>query len=50
MDALFATHGVMSALAKNNWDYIIKFSKHKNKKFARLLNQQKKQRITLPCA
>jgi len=48
MDALFATQGVMSAVAKNKWDYIIKFSKHKNKKFARLLNRQRKQRITLP--
>ncbi len=48
MDALFATQGVMSALAKNKWDYIIKFSKQKNKKFARLLNQQRKQKVTLP--
>jgi hypothetical protein len=48
MDALFATQGVMTALHNNNWDYVIKFSKQKNKKFAELLNKKRIDRITIP--
>jgi len=48
MDALFATQGIMTTMQENNWDYVIKFSKHKNKKFAELLNKNRINRITIP--
>jgi hypothetical protein len=48
MDALFATQGVMSALHENKWDYVIKFSKQKNKKFSALLNKNRSDKITIP--
>jgi hypothetical protein len=48
MDALFATQGVMGILHKNKWDYVIKFSKQKNKHFAKLLNKKRDERMMTP--
>jgi hypothetical protein len=48
MDALFATQGVMGILHENKWNYVIKFSKQKNKHFAKLLNKKRNGRMTIP--
>jgi hypothetical protein len=38
----------MGILHKNKWNYVIKFSKHKNKIFADLLNKKRYDRIIIP--
>jgi hypothetical protein len=48
MDALYATQEVMGILHRNHWNYVIQFSKHKLKHFAKTLNRKRKTRMMIP--
>ena len=48
MDSLYATQGVMGLPHQYHWDYMISLPKNKLKDFAKLLNQEKKYRRTIP--